>query len=747
MSSSFRSSFDKFRCEFADERALIVAMSSINNKATADLRSEYSQLLNVETLLCRLHYIAHARRPLSLDELLFPMRGIQPLALAASFNIFTKPNQKERYGRLIGYLKANTGLFAQILYFALLAPGNPSITVDEIHRFDEDDTTFFCFNTFPAIYNNFLREVDQIQGISLIEAMFGLHMELVGTAFGKAHQFLSTLVLSFFLATNPGPFFEPLAAELRDFLTDQSAVELQYQRGASVGLVRRAYWHKCVTTAVLLVKTMLDNADLLPTPARLLITRLCGLQAGDFPFVQLFVFDAMFCGYLENPLLSAHAVTMRDLCNVIRCTYPQSVMPSPVYGIVSENTFFSSLTITPLIEALKLERRPPQPLSVAVEHCDAAALFSPRDLHLLFHAVSLFTKFCDTALTEELTKRVFAGVTPPTSAAMDCVFLLQNWGDTGKSKVSVGRPPRDFDDLVDALATVNCAELKFETPAELAAVTLQFCTWSLAAHERLRVRETAVIADRLPDALARAQAYRAELQKVSAGLFTDLFSITFETERTTGQTLILAERLAETRVLPMLFELFPFDFDFSAETVFEAKATLARVFRAIEGHVVGLGLQKAHDALLQKAVMLAYVDQTDRMFDFQVAATRNEKKSEGLLVKYDQNARPISVEFSRFQSEMMEKAAVLFKRLGTKSPPSVNLKFALIAMELIGDFSDEAIKRAMGKSRNASVFTLSVFLRAYVTDPHMVSIMLKPNEYALVQRFMTVATALWEQIC
>jgi hypothetical protein len=129
--------------------------------------------------------------------------------------------------------------------------------------------------------------------------------------FSKSHEFL---------ATNPGPFIELLGVTLREFVIKQSLNELQYQLGEDGG-------HNCVITAILLLGTMLDNVDLLPLTARLLITKLCKIQADSFPFLQLFALDTMFCNYLENTLLTANAVAMRDLCNVLRCTYPQSIYP------------------------------------------------------------------------------------------------------------------------------------------------------------------------------------------------------------------------------------------------------------------------------------------------------------------------------------------------------------------------------------------------------------------------------------
>jgi hypothetical protein len=220
----------------------------------------------------------------------------------------------------------------------------------------------------------------------------------------------------------------------------------------------------------------------------------------------------------------------------------------------------------------------------------------------------------------------------------------------------------------------------------------------------------------------------------------------FERQRNTAQSVAMLEKLSRHRVLPTLYELHPFDFQFDSPSIFEAKNTLVRVLQAIETHITALGLPPVHTALLQKGVMLGYLDQLDEMFDFQASATRNEKASVDLLKRYDQTANGQGAKLPRFQEEIIERASALFAFLGNKSPPSRNLRFVLLAMGLMAHLSDEVVKRALAASRNASVFTFSVFLRTYVTDMKMIAIILKKDEFALVHRFIGLATALRSEI-
>jgi len=132
---SFEATFRHFREEFTTERALIVSVSSIIAKASTDLRSGYAELLQSSSLLARMHYMANTPRSFSVEELLLPLRGIQPIALGAVLRLFVKPNHKDRYCMLISYLRENPNIFAQTVYFALLAPSNPTLQIPDVHLF------------------------------------------------------------------------------------------------------------------------------------------------------------------------------------------------------------------------------------------------------------------------------------------------------------------------------------------------------------------------------------------------------------------------------------------------------------------------------------------------------------------------------------------------------------------------------------------------------------------------------------
>ena len=222
---------------------------------------------------------------------------------------------------------------------------------------------------------------------------------------------------------------------------------------------------------VLLVEQMKQSVPLMPTAARYLITRLLEIDAKGFPFVELFVFDAMICNYLENHLLWPEAMIMRDACNVMRCRYPQDIIPSSCYSIVSQSQFLEAVQIYQLIDALKLKGADEQPLSFAVKQCEEMSLFAARDLSLLFHAVALFTKYGDESKLVDLHNK-FSGLALPTSEADDRFIQLKNWGSEDvKTKID-SKPPRDFDDLIDSLPTIVQA---WDVAHQMSYLTWRLC--------------------------------------------------------------------------------------------------------------------------------------------------------------------------------------------------------------------------------------------------------------------------------
>jgi hypothetical protein len=189
--------------------------------------------------------------------------------------------------------------------------------------------------------------------------------------------------------------------------------------------------------------------------------------------------------------------------------------------------------------------------------------------------------------------------------------------------------------------------------------------------------------------------------------------------------------------------MYPAEFDFTAESIFAAKKTLKRVLTAMFRRVISLELPPEHDLLLQKVIMTTYMDQLERMFDFQLGVTNHGV--DAVLLRDFLNI-PRRLTFSKFQEAMISRAAEVFGQVRVTAPPSVNLQIVLTGMDLMNEFQDEAIKRAVCMSRNPSLFSFSVFWRTYVTDPKMIAVMLSPAEITLIQNFVANITFLRKEI-
>jgi hypothetical protein len=284
--------------------------------------------------------------------------------------------------------------------------------------------------------------------------------------------------------------------------------------------------------------------------------------------------------------------------------------------------------------------------------------------------------------------------------------------------------------------------LKYETPAELARFALLYGANALRPSARLFVAEAAYRTDSLENALDAYTQYRANLNRSCESIFTALFLVTFERQRLSAQGFELLEIMMKTRLIPAMYELFPAEFNFASTNMFEAKATVRKVIQAIETQAVALRLPRIHQLLLQKLIMLNYIDQLDRMFDFQMTGADDVKAKEELMANWDRAGNFERTAPNQFHIDAVQRAAELFKYVMARAPPSMNLRFVLKAMDLLKKSPDVAIQAGIVRSRNPAVFTFIVFLRTYVADKKMVAILLFQWEFVLIQRFIALGMQL-----
>ncbi|KAK8844988.1 hypothetical protein M9Y10_021161 [Tritrichomonas musculus] len=754
----FHEQFEEFHSKFSSERSLIVALSSIKSKTTKQLNEEYSNYINSQALLSRLHYISHAFRDFTLDYLQYPLKGIKPVSVSAAMKLFKKTNDKDRYSFVIFFLKERPTVLAQIVYFSLLTPFNDSLSsaLKSIKPFTEDDLMYFCFSTFPAMYNYFSTQYDQISGISFITSIFNLHLSLHGPNFGKSHKFLSYLVSSFFLSTNPGMFFEvSLKPLLRKYNQEISSIKYTYKKNGNL-LLRMDYWEYCLIFAFNLLEEMCKNIPLLPTAARYLITEISKIKTEGFPFSEFFIFESMFCNYLENMLLSNNVTILRDICNIFRYHYPYGIVKTSAHTILKiitqKKDFFSMLALPSRIEKFKLSKPiipENDPMTKAISHCEKYALFTTRDFYLIRNSIGIFLEFSDESKVSELLN-AYNSLNEPNLIDENQFFKIDPW-DNGSAKSKGGNPSekidlnatKAFDEVVDSLSTISCQKMQFKTVNELSSQTLTYCSTMLTNMQKIRIANMASDfkekGEGMKNALSLVQTNKNALTKTSDDLFSSIFMLNSETKRNDDQILNLLSLLIKWKILPLMNELFPFDFNFNSRDIFAAadsKNSLSPVFKAIEIHINPLQLPKKHDELIKKSLIMMYLDQIDRMYDYQKHSVTAILTS--MMRRYVQNMPDKIFKSGKLSKNIAQKAIDLFKAINSSSPPSSNIHYVLCAMDLLKNFSNNDICDLILRPQNSSVFGFYNFLRTYVNDKKLQSLIFTDQECLYIQRFIVI---------
>lgn len=744
---SFHQQFDSFEAKFTQERSLIRASLSINSKTRKELQDEYTTFINSVALLTRLHYVSHSDRDFTLEEFQNALIGIKPVMTSVAMKIFPKSNSADRYSACFDYLCKNPSIFAQVLYFSMLTPFNFSLASNEQQPFTEDDSIYFCYSTFPAIFNYFMTQSSQHQAIALIKNIFELHLSLHGPNFGKPHKFLSHLITSFFLSTNPGFFFEstidPLIREYWPKLTNKNYDYSKMGKSDNSLLIRWQYWQNCLSFAVILSEKMIQNAPLLPTAARFLITELASIQTEDFPLSEFFIFESMFFDYLENRYLSHNSTLMRDVCNLIRCSYPQDMIQSPIYSTLAkmniQHDLFQSLSLKNLMESFKLDTFENDPISIAIENLDEISLFTPRDFTLIRNSIQNILKYIGP---QDATKLVslFQELNPPSTDNDYQYIKVVKWINAKKPVEKLDtKTTQAYDTTVDSLTSINYRKMPFHSHTELSSGILTYCRTMLTLPQKIQINALpGNFVENMDAALNVIQSNREKLHNTSSRLFTSIFSITTEKSRCHTQILNLLSLFVEFRLLPFMIELYPQEFDFHSTDLFSAADSdnaLQPVFKAIETFVVPLNLSKEIFELVNKHIFMLYLDQLNKMFD--LFSTLSCSKLEQQMTRYNKN-HPRNHDESRFVKKLRKKATLLLSSIHEQLPASFNVNIILKVMELLKDLSDNEVINIIIRSLNPAVFGIYFFITKYVQNETLQKAIFTNSEKEYMDRFVVI---------
>lgn len=768
-----------FLSEYQKNKELVSLISSVNNKAYSDLKDSYKLLLENCRWLVQFYYIAHSTRDFTLKQLSLPLKSVSQFSVASSLRLFSKPNHKDRYSYIIFYLREHSELFAQIIYFSLLTPSNPTLSYKDLKLFTQDDLIYFCFTTFPSIYNFFLTIEDQIAGISLISNLFSLHSSIHGMNFGKPHKFLSYLVTSLFLSANPGTFFEMSVLPLiRQYGTKLEAVQFKYKKVGD-NLVREEYWTNLVDFTSLLISNLIKNAPLMPPPARFLISQMLKFNKTTFPFAELFVIDAMICDYLENRLLTAKTVLMHDVCNILRCGYPQSMIQSPVSSTINllNLDLKTKINLNTLITSLCIEKVENDQLTSSIRTMEEMSLFSPRDLTLLHMMVSFFIKFADLSKISDLESS-FKGLTPPdlsqlSDDAGDMVLCMKSWNSgltLNKISSKLFDSGRDFDEIIDCTSSIDISKLKFSNTQELSKQALLFCGNGLNCMQRLRINNIKPnFEDEIDNAIQSIRSSKKVVEDYSDVLSAAIFALTGENWRNTSQIKYCLMLFLRVKFIPTLNELFETtdsiiinnnfnvqinsNNDNSSSPIAGGAPTLVNInnlppiqaekarvkilLNVIENLSQHFQFLKKQDSLMKKEYATIYIDTRDSTQKFQ-EFYKNEKETEfqSIIQKVKEtfnsnNDNPISNQ--RLTNEIVNDLNLIT----VKAPPSANARTVIKVIRLMSKLSHDERLRIIAKCDNIDILAFAEFIKNHI-DENLADVIFTKNEYNYIHQFLTI---------
>lgn len=778
-----------FLSEYEKNKELVSLISSVNNKAYSDLKDDYKLLLENCRWLVQFYYIAHSTRDFTLKQLSLPLRNVSQLSVASSLRLFSKPNHKDRYTYLIFYLREHSDLFAQVIYFSLLAPSNPTLAYNDLKLLSQDDLIYFCFTTFPSIYNFFLTIEDQMAGISLISNLFSLHTSIHGMNFGKPHKFLSYLVTSLFLSTNPGTFFEMSVLPLiRQYGTKLEAVQFKYTK-VGANLVREDYWTNLVDFTSQLISNLTKNAPLMPSAARFLITQIMKFNKTSFPFSELFIIDAMICDYLENRLLTAKTVLMHDVCNILRCGYPQTIISSPVSSTLNllHLDLGQKINLNGLITSLHIEKVENDQLTQSIRTMEEMSLFSPRDLTLFHMMLSFFLKFANKEKVSELDSS-FKGLTPPNSESIedadDKVLCLKSW-NSGLSRVTkitskIFDTGRDFDEIIDCTASIDISKLTFNTAHELSQKALLFCGKGLNCMQKLRINNIKPdFENEVEKQIDSIKSSKKVVEESSDLLSTAIFALTAENQRNSNQIKRSIMLFLRVKFIPTLNELFSTpdsiiinnNFNVQAsETAFQSQnmsilsnsnnnnnagtvmvninnlptiqaenARIKLLLSVIEKLSQHFQLLKNQDALMKKEYATVYIDNRDKFQKFQESYKKNNEKDFQLIIQKVKQTLNSNNEDDLLNSRLTNEIVDCMNLISVKAPPSANLRTIVKIIRLMSRLSNDERLRVMAKSDNVDVFAFAEFVKNHIiNNDKLADVMLTKNESNCIHQFLTI---------
>jgi len=729
---SFLKGLLSFQRQFNEERSLIVPITSINRKAIAELKTETKELMSSLFAICRLHYMAMAPKLFNLVDLTFPLKEITPLSVTASLKVFKKPNHKDRYSFLIYYLVTNPEVFVQIVYFSL---GRVSSGYVDHNSFTRDDSSFFCYNTFPSVFNFFLSKLDRKYALSFVTNMFRLHVFFHGNTISPQFSFLKDIVFSFILSTDPGRFYEnsvtPLIATFSNSVIDKT-IRYVVQNGV---LTRVTYWNKCADFIEKLVKRMTVSVPLFPMASRQLITQLLSFDSDNTSYYSSIIIETIICLYLENFTHTDPEYFIHDLTKVVRCNLYRESINDPLLKPVAVAIKGRNFQFEGLLQGLALSGQmiaKGDGISDAIDITERMTIFTPRDLTLLFKSVTYFISFGKTQTMEPLSNAI-SGIEAPVLSSDEQFLLVRPWkSDTLLCDIEL-QNTGGFDEYVDLLNFFDFSQLKIENAKSLADTASMFYSSFSSVSQQLGLHHNSEHFKKSSDALSAIHLNKETLQSLSDRLSTALFFLSNEKKRHDTHWKSLVVSYISSRLLPCLITHYPIDFSFDHNDIFSPTKCYDTLFKNVTNRVASLNVPECHQFTMRRLFFFEFFDQIDIAFAFQMATKTNHITA--LLAKFIQNNYQIVDGLSPHKHFLLARAAEAFQQIKTVQKISNNFSVMLQAMNLLQLFEDQFVSLAVAISANPDIFGFSNFLGGYFKNDMILNLLMNEKERELMKKF------------
>ena len=732
----FKKDVLKFRDGFNAQKGRAAPIETVNKQITGELKNEVSDLVCSSALLCRFHYLAFSKKYQGISDLMFPLKPMKPITMSQALKFFG-PGQKDRFTTLLEFLGSHAEVFAQSLYLFLSARGRDCEVCEE-------DRKWFCFATFPAVFNFLLCDSDRKRALDVLSNMVSLHLYLHGSRFSGEHAFLSDLVFGVFLATNPGHFFEHSVLPLVPALS-VSVVEREFQYAKTDNVIsRNVYWRHIAKFTDGMFQRMKEAIPLLPPSCRELIRMIEGIDFGDFPKRYFLIFDTMFCAYLRHFVDFERPEVCQDVIRFIRSCYPASLvtsqLPKPVEAGLLESARASLESFLNLV--VLDDKVSENGLSDGVDIGGRHTLLTPLDLCLSFRCADNFLKACGKGVCKDLEK-VMESLSEPKGNDNDKYMLFKR--DGGRNPLKTKKcETGEIGNLVGVMDYIHLESLEFKNSSQLISLLDFHVNEFLDPSERVKLSVQSVVVAECRKVLKAVETNNTAIQNLADRLASGLYYVNNERKRHSKQIRQFSLVHIEHKVLPAIVEFYPKDFRFyfnelySPNEAFEAYTSL---IETVGARLESFGLAPENVLHIKKRFFWEYVDQLEKTFNVQESV--EIEKSSLLLGQYAQTHRSALQGLKKRRVKKLGDAAQQVQNVKNCHRFSDNADWAIHAIDVVQIFDNDKLAYAFAMSGNGELFCFHRMMKTYVFPSEIVySLLFTDKEQKLLNRFIDIMNIL-----